>query len=270
MRHLLLAALLCAAAIAPGAAQNAAPGRELESTLTFETDTHRHGAVRLGRRPAVNHLRRWRDGALRPMGGAARTRSGRRRATVFDADPVDPDGLRRDDDRVARIPAQRERQRIHGTVDASGRRRTEPRVRHDAAAPNQGHERLDGVLDHVPTPPRRADSSTSVCCSAEPARSGPTTCGCWSMASRCGTPRKWSGRRRRSSSDHQFDAGSGISISQLSSTQIENLATLGKVWGFLKYHHPAVTSGHAPLGLRAVPRAARTCSRRAIARPVTR
>ena len=39
MRHLLLAALLCAAAIAPGAAQNAAPGRELESTLTFET-TH--------------------------------------------------------------------------------------------------------------------------------------------------------------------------------------------------------------------------------------
>ena len=44
-------------------------------------------------------------------------------------------------------------------------------------------------------------------------------------------------------SDHQFDAGSGISISQLSNPQIENLATLGKVWGFLKYHHPAVTSG---------------------------
>src|SRR5688572_24021409 len=39
MRHLLLAALLCTAAITPGAAQNAAPGRELESTLTFET-TH--------------------------------------------------------------------------------------------------------------------------------------------------------------------------------------------------------------------------------------
>src|SRR5688572_3613877 len=43
--------------------------------------------------------------------------------------------------------------------------------------------------------------------------------------------------------DHQFDAGSGFSISQLSKTQIENLATLGKVWGFLKYHHPAITGG---------------------------
>jgi hypothetical protein len=43
--------------------------------------------------------------------------------------------------------------------------------------------------------------------------------------------------------DHQFDSGSNIVISKLSRTQIENLATLGKVWGFLKYHHPAVTSG---------------------------
>jgi C-terminal processing protease CtpA/Prc len=44
-------------------------------------------------------------------------------------------------------------------------------------------------------------------------------------------------------SDHQFDGGSGIAAAQLSSTQIENLATLGKVWGFLKYHHPAITTG---------------------------
>jgi hypothetical protein len=43
--------------------------------------------------------------------------------------------------------------------------------------------------------------------------------------------------------DHQFDGGSGIVISELSTTQIENLAALGKVWGFLKYHHPAVTAG---------------------------
>jgi hypothetical protein len=43
--------------------------------------------------------------------------------------------------------------------------------------------------------------------------------------------------------DRQFDAGSGIVISELSNTQIGNLALLGKVWGFLKYHHPAVTSG---------------------------
>ena len=43
--------------------------------------------------------------------------------------------------------------------------------------------------------------------------------------------------------DHQFDGGSGIVIHQLSAVQIENLATLGKVWGFLKYHHPQITSG---------------------------
>jgi peptidase S41-like protein len=43
--------------------------------------------------------------------------------------------------------------------------------------------------------------------------------------------------------DHQFDAGSGIVISALTPAQIENLATLGKAWGFLKYHHPALTAG---------------------------
>ncbi len=45
------------------------------------------------------------------------------------------------------------------------------------------------------------------------------------------------------SSDHEFDNGSGISIGSLSDVQIQNLATLAKVWGFLKYYHPAVTSG---------------------------
>jgi C-terminal processing protease CtpA/Prc len=44
-------------------------------------------------------------------------------------------------------------------------------------------------------------------------------------------------------SDHQFDKGSGIAVTQLSATQIDNLATLGKVWGFLKYHHPKITTG---------------------------
>ncbi len=44
-------------------------------------------------------------------------------------------------------------------------------------------------------------------------------------------------------SDHEFDAGSRISVSTLTPSQVENLATLGKVWGFLKYHHPAITSG---------------------------
>ena len=43
--------------------------------------------------------------------------------------------------------------------------------------------------------------------------------------------------------DHEFDSGSGIAITELTKTQIENLRMLGKVWGFLKYHHPAVVSG---------------------------
>jgi C-terminal processing protease CtpA/Prc len=43
--------------------------------------------------------------------------------------------------------------------------------------------------------------------------------------------------------DHEFDDGSGISLTALSDVQISNLATLAKVWGFLKYHHPAITSG---------------------------
>ena len=43
--------------------------------------------------------------------------------------------------------------------------------------------------------------------------------------------------------DSQFDAGSGIVLSQLTTPQIENLKTLGKIWGFLKYHHPSVTAG---------------------------
>jgi hypothetical protein len=43
--------------------------------------------------------------------------------------------------------------------------------------------------------------------------------------------------------DHRFDAGSGVAPTELSRIQIANLTTLGKVWGFLKYHHPAVVSG---------------------------
>ena len=47
----------------------------------------------------------------------------------------------------------------------------------------------------------------------------------------------------RAVGDHEFDGGSGITITSLSDIQIQNLAKLAKVWGFLKYHHPAVTSG---------------------------
>lgn len=37
---------------------------------------------------------------------------------------------------------------------------------------------------------------------------------------------------------------SGIEAIQLDAAKIEDLAVLGKVWGFLKYHHPAVTAGN--------------------------
>jgi len=43
--------------------------------------------------------------------------------------------------------------------------------------------------------------------------------------------------------DHEFDQRSTVSLEKLTKTQIDNLTTLGKVWGFLKYHHPAITSG---------------------------
>jgi C-terminal processing protease CtpA/Prc len=43
--------------------------------------------------------------------------------------------------------------------------------------------------------------------------------------------------------DRQFDSGSGIVLGNLTDLQVDNLVTLGKVWGFLKYHHPQVTSG---------------------------
>src|SRR5438477_4244209 len=44
--------------------------------------------------------------------------------------------------------------------------------------------------------------------------------------------------------DHEFDAGSRFTLEHPSRTQVEDLALLGRVWGFLKYHHPAVVGGH--------------------------
>ena len=43
--------------------------------------------------------------------------------------------------------------------------------------------------------------------------------------------------------DRQFDDRSGIEAVALTPTQAANLALLGRVWGFAKYHHPRVTSG---------------------------
>ena len=43
--------------------------------------------------------------------------------------------------------------------------------------------------------------------------------------------------------DHEYDSGSRIALSELSDVQIQNLVTTGKVWGFLKYHHPLIVAG---------------------------
>ncbi len=43
--------------------------------------------------------------------------------------------------------------------------------------------------------------------------------------------------------DKEFDAGSNILLANLTETQVENATILGKVWGFLKYHHPAIAGG---------------------------
>ena len=43
--------------------------------------------------------------------------------------------------------------------------------------------------------------------------------------------------------DTAFRHGSGIALDNLSPAQIDNLAVLGRVWGFVKYYHPAVARG---------------------------
>ena len=44
--------------------------------------------------------------------------------------------------------------------------------------------------------------------------------------------------------DHEFAAKSGIQLNgTLTSVQVSNLETLGKVWGFLKYYHPKIIAG---------------------------
>lgn len=43
--------------------------------------------------------------------------------------------------------------------------------------------------------------------------------------------------------DREFDAGSSVDIASLTGRQIDDLAVLGRVWGFLKYHHPRIAGG---------------------------
>jgi len=43
--------------------------------------------------------------------------------------------------------------------------------------------------------------------------------------------------------DTEFDKGSGIETKQLSDKKIDDLKTVGLIWGFLKYHHPNIAKG---------------------------
>ena len=43
--------------------------------------------------------------------------------------------------------------------------------------------------------------------------------------------------------DTQFDQSSSLKLNQLTPAQQRDLKLLGKVWGYLKYHHPAVVNG---------------------------
>lgn len=44
-------------------------------------------------------------------------------------------------------------------------------------------------------------------------------------------------------SDAELNNGSHIMLEHLTENQIENLVLLSKVWGFVKYHHPIITTG---------------------------
>lgn len=44
-------------------------------------------------------------------------------------------------------------------------------------------------------------------------------------------------------SDKKFDKGSGITSVSVEKGQIDNLKTLGLIWGFLKYYHPNISKG---------------------------
>ena len=242
MRHLLLAALLCAAAIAPGAAQNAAPGRELESTLTFETTHSGTMPSGWGGGPPgtiavdgeIVHGGRWSARLERTATNAQANFSTLTRSIPieFSGNTIEWRGflrienvsevmglwMRQDGDTPNLAFATMQPRQIKGTHDWTEYSITFPLHR-------EATQLYFGVL-LAGTGKVWADD-LRLLVDGKPVWDA-------TKVERPKTPLEL---------DHQFDAGSGIVISELSKTQIENLAMLGKVWGFLKYHHPAVTSG---------------------------
>ena len=242
MRHLLPAALLCVAAIAPGAAQNAAPGRELESTLTFETTHTGTTPAGWGGGPPSTifvdgetvHSGRWAARLERTPGIGGQPFSTLTRSIPMDfagttiewrgflrsENVSDSMGLwmRQDGDAPNLAFATMQPQQIKGTNDWREYSITFPLHR-------EAKQLYFGVL-MAGTGKVWADD-LRLLVDGKPVWEAP-------KVERPKTPLD---------SDHQFDAGSEIVIRELSTTQIQNLSLLGKVWGFVKYHHPAITSG---------------------------
>jgi len=51
-------------------------------------------------------------------------------------------------------------------------------------------------------------------------------------------------KENKAENDHEFDKGSNIASIEINDHNIENLALLGKIWGFLKYYHPNIAKGY--------------------------
>lgn len=51
-------------------------------------------------------------------------------------------------------------------------------------------------------------------------------------------------KNKKAKLDREFVTGSKIELINLTASQIKNLGLLGKLWGFLKYHHPAIAKGN--------------------------
>jgi C-terminal processing protease CtpA/Prc len=241
MRRLLSAALLCTALNVPGQAQNAAVGRELESILTFEAAHNGTSPSGWGGGPPATifvdgetvHGGRW---SVRLERSAI---EGQPFSTLARSIPIEFAGttiewrgflrtenvsefmglwMRQDGDTPNLAFATMQPRQIKGTNDWTEYSISFPVNR-------EAKQLYFGVL-LAGTGKVWADD-LRLLVDGKPVWEAP-------KADRPKTPLD---------SDHQFDAGSGIVISDLSVTQIQNLVTLGKTWGFLKYHHPAVTSG---------------------------
>jgi len=50
-------------------------------------------------------------------------------------------------------------------------------------------------------------------------------------------------KKTKGEQDIEFSSGSKIIFPELTDKKLEDLALLGRIWGFLKYHHPAVANG---------------------------